>query len=266
MLLARPPPFGQNLLDFVACWSFFRASLRQIRASCSWPSNSYHGLEQFDSDSEILTSWSSSLSPSRWKFGASAYPPRRSRAVSPASRRSSLTSPRFRATIVWVMAFLTCARLCLPLSDDLDSKNFSFREVRCSHQPVSSDFLIEINGCVLLQSNSENVHGNVIQDALRLTLSHVEIVIQCLLSKLPRKFSINIVFEALDDVVHCELRHILCAEVRFHNDLRLSMQSSSIQPWSQSFMIFHFVPLSKLFVDTAIESWHMLFFSAVNCT
>ena len=96
--------------------------------------------------------------------------------------------------------------LRLPLSDDHDSRNLSFREVRCSHQPVSSDFLIEINGCVLLQSNSENfLTENVVRDAFRLALSHVEIVIQCLLSKLLRKFSITIVFEALDDVVHCEL-------------------------------------------------------------
>ena len=82
----------------------------------------------------------------------------------------------------------------------------SFREFRRSHQPVSSDFLIEINGCVLLQGNSENFFTeNVIQDAFRLALSHVEVVIQCFLSKLIRKFSITVVFEALNDVVHCEL-------------------------------------------------------------
>ena len=88
------------------------------------------------------------------------------------------------------------------MCDDLDSRNLSFREVGRCHQPVSSDFLIEINGCVLLQSNSENfLTENVIQDAFRLALSHVEIVIQCLLSKLLRMFSITIVFEALDDVI-----------------------------------------------------------------
>ena len=64
------------------------------------------------------------------------------------------------------MAFLTCAS-CLPLSDDLDSRNFSFREIRRSHQPVSSDFLIEINGCVLLQGNSEKfLTENVILDCV----------------------------------------------------------------------------------------------------
>ena len=111
----------------------------------------------------------------------------------------------------------------------------SLREIRRSHQPVSSDFLIEINGCVLLQGNSENfLTENVIQDAFRLALSHVEVVIQCLLSKLLRKLSISVVFEALNDVVHCELCNILCSELRFHNGLRLSMQTSPIQPWSQS--------------------------------
>ena len=103
-----------------------------------------------------------------------------------------------------------------------------------------------------------------IQDAFRLALSHVEIVIQCLLSKLLRKFSTTIVFEALDDVVHCAVRHILCAELRFHNDLRLSMQSSPMQPWSQSVTIYQFelnlrepyisFPLSCLFVDSAIKN------------
>ena len=90
------------------------------------------------------------------------------------------------------MAFFDLRELRLPLSDDLDSRNFSFREVRRSHQPVSSDFLIEINGCVLLQSNSENfLTEDVIQDAFRLALSHVEIVVQCLLSKLLRKLLHN---------------------------------------------------------------------------
>ena len=90
--------------------------------------------------------------------------------------------------------FFELRELCLRLSDDLDSRNFSFREVRRFHQPVSSDFLIEINGCVLLQRNSENLlTENAIQDAFRLALSHVEIVIQCLLSKLLRKFSITFV-------------------------------------------------------------------------
>ena len=96
--------------------------------------------------------------------------------------------------------FFDLRELCLLLSDDLDSRNFSFREVR-SHQPVSSDFLIEINGCVLLQGNSENyLTESVIQDTFRLALSCVEEVIQCLLSKLLRKFSITVVFEALNDV------------------------------------------------------------------
>ena len=67
-----------------------------------------------------------------------------------------------------------------------------------------------------------------------------------------------------------------CAELCFDNDLRLSKQTSSIQLWSQSVAILLFVlnlpelyislPLSKLFVDTAMELWHMLFFSAVSCT
>ena len=120
------------------------------------------------------------------------------------------------------MAFFDLRELCLPLSDDLDSRNFSFREVRRSHQPVSSDFLIEINGCVLFQGNSENFFPeNVIQDAFRLALSHVEVAIQCLLSKLLRKFSITVVFEALNAVVHCELCNSLCSELRFHKVLAL---------------------------------------------
>ena len=103
------------------------------------------------------------------------------------------------------MTFLTGAS-CLPLSDDLDSRNFSLREVRCSHQPVSSDSLIEINCCVLLQSNSENLFTkNVIQDAFRLFLVSCQNNCPVRHSKLLRKFSITIVFEALDDVVHCEL-------------------------------------------------------------
>ena len=51
----------------------------------------------------------------KMKFGASAYPPGRSRALSPASRRSSLTSSRFFTTIVWIMALLTCASCVCPL-------------------------------------------------------------------------------------------------------------------------------------------------------
>ena len=115
------------------------------------------------------------------------------------------------------MVFSDLRELCLLLSDVLDSRNFSFREVRRSHQPVSSDFLIGINGCVLLQGNSENfLTENVVQDVFRLTLSHVEVVIQCLLSKLLKKFSITVVFKTLNDVVHCELCNILCSELRFH--------------------------------------------------
>ena len=117
--------------------------------------------------------------------------------------------------------------------------NFSFREIRRSHQPVSSDFLIKINGCVLLQGNSENLFTkNVVLNAFSLALSHVEIVIQCLLSKLFKKFSITVVFEALNDVVHCELCNNLCSELRLHNDFRLSVQTSPIQPWSQSVAVF----------------------------
>ena len=127
---------------------------------------------------------------------------------------------------------LDLRELCLPLSDDFDSSNFSFREIRRSQQPVSSNFLIEINGCVLLQSNSENFFTeNVILNAFSLVLSHVEIVIQCLLSK-PSEFSIPIVFEAFNDVIHCELCNILYSELCFHNDSRLSVQTSPIQPWS----------------------------------
>ena len=169
------------------------------------------------------------------------------------------------------------AELCLPLCDDLDSRNFSFREIRRSHQPVSSNFLIEINGCVLLQGNSENFFTeNVILNAFSLALSHVAIVIQCLLSKLFRKFSIPVVFEAFDDVVHCELCNILCSELCFHNGFRLSVQTSPIQPWSQSVTVFHLevnlpephisFPLSKFFVDAAIELWHLLILSAVSST
>ena len=64
-------------------------------------------------------------------------------------------------------------------------------------------------------------------------------------------------FEAFDDVVHCELCNILCSELCFHNDFRLSVQTSPIQPWSQSVMVFHLelnlpephisFPLSKCF-------------------
>ena len=120
------------------------------------------------------------------------------------------------------------------------------------------------------------VRENVILDAFRLALSHVEVVIQCLLSKFLRKFSITVVFEALNDVVHCELCNVLCSELCFHHGLRLSMQTSPIQPWSQSVTVFQLevnlsephisFPLSKLFVDTAIELWHLLILSAVSCT
>ena len=105
---------------------------------------------------------------------------------------------------------------------------------------------------------------------------HVEVA--CLLSTLFRKFSITIFLEALDDFLHCEQRHILCTELCFHNDLRLLLQSSLFDNslGSLSYAIILFVlglpelyinlPLSKLFVDSAQELWHILFFSAVNCT
>ena len=82
-------------------------------------------------------------------------------------------------------------------------------------------------------SRSSNLNST-----FRLALSHVEVVIQCLLSLLLRKFSTTFVFEALNDVVHCELCNILCSELRFHNGLRLSVQTSPIQPWSQSVTAF----------------------------
>ena len=44
---------------------------------------------------------------------------------------------------------LDLCELRLSLSDDLDSRNLSFREV---HPPISSDFLIEINGCVFFKA------------------------------------------------------------------------------------------------------------------
>ena len=171
--------------------------------------------------------------------------------------------------------FLDLRELCLPLSDDLESRNLSIGEVRCSHQPVTSDFLIEINCRVLLQSNSENLFTeDVVLDALRPSLAHVEIVVQCLLSKFFRQFSITIVLEALDDIVHCEFRHVLCTELRFHNNFRLPMQSSTIQFRSKSLTIFLLElslpelhvdhPLSKFFVDTAMELWCILFFSAIS--
>ena len=170
---------------------------------------------------------------------------------------------------------LDLRELCLPLSDDLDSRNFSFREIRRSHQPVSSDFLIEINGCVLLQGNSKNfLTENVILNAFSLALSHVEVVIQCLLSKLLTKFSITVVFEALNDVVHCELCNILCSELRFHTDFRLSVQTSPIQPWSPSVTVFHLelnvpephisFPLSNF--SSMRPLWHVLILSAVSST
>ena len=181
--------------------------------------------------------------------GNSGFPPRRSRVLSPASRRSSLTSSRFFATNNRLGdGLLDLRELCLPLSDDLDSRNFSLREVRCSHQPISSDFLIEINCCIFLQSNSEYFFTEyIILDAFRLSLSHVKVVIKRLLSKLFKKFSIAIVLKASDDFPHCELRHILCTELCFHNDLRLPMQSSSIRPWSHSYAIILFVLSSQSF-------------------
>ena len=65
-----------------------------------------------------------------------------------------------------------------------------------------------------------------------------------------------------------ELCNILCSELCFQNDFRLSVQTSPIQPWSQSVTVFHLelnlpephisFPLSKFFVDAAIELWHLL--------
>ena len=168
--------------------------------------------------------------------------------------------------------FLDLRKLCLPLSDDFDSRNFSFREIRRSHQPVSSNFLIEINGCVLLQSNSENFFTeNAILNAFSLALSHVEIVIQCLLSKFFRKFSMTVVFEAFDDVVHCELHNIMCSELCFHNDFRCPckpLRHSFGPSLSQSSALNSTIsfPLSKFFVDAARELWHLLILSAVNST
>ena len=196
-------------------------------------------------------------------------------ALSPASRRSSLTSSRFFAKSSGWWPFWP-ARVVSALGDDLHSRNFSFREIRRSHQPVSSTFLIEINDCVLLQSNRENfITEKVILTAFSLALSHVKIVIQCLLSKLLRKFSITVVFEALNDIVHCWLRNILCSEL-FSQCFRLSVQTSPIQPWSLSVTVFHLelnlpephisFPLSKFFVNAAIELAHLLILSAFCCT
>ena len=116
--------------------------------------------------------------------------------------------------------FFDLRELCLPLCDDLDSRNFSFREIRRSHQPISSNYLIEINGCVLLQSNSENFFTeNVILNAFSLALSHVKIVIQCLLSKLYVEEVVSVltpvvtgVAQAFNDLL-VELRLLLVAEV-----------------------------------------------------
>ena len=54
-------------------------------------------------------------------------------------------------------------------------------------------------------------------------------------------------------------------ELRFHNYFRLSVQTSPTQPWSQSDTVFFLelnlpephisFPLSKFFVDAAIELW-----------
>ena len=57
--------------------------------------------------------------------------------------------------------FFDLRELCLPLSDDLDCGNFSFREIRRSQQPVSCDFLIETST----------------MNAFSLALSHVETVV-----------------------------------------------------------------------------------------
>ena len=95
--------------------------------------------------------------------------------------------------------FLTCAScVCSWVMILIPEISLSVRFDALTSQPVSSDFLIEINGCVLLQSNSENfTTENVIQDAFSLALFHVEIVIQCLLSKLLKKFSTTIVFQSI---------------------------------------------------------------------
>ena len=115
-------------------------------------------LKQFDSDSEIRSSLVIiTLSIEMEIRGVSAYPPGRSRALSPASRRSYPDVLTFLCNNRLGDGFLYLRELCpLRLSDYLDSRNFSLREVRCSHQPVSSDCLIEINCCILLQSNGEN--------------------------------------------------------------------------------------------------------------
>ena len=97
-----------------------------------------------------------------------------------------------------------------------------------------------------------------------------------LVQALFRKFSIPVVFEAFDDVVHCELCKTSCSELCFHNGFRLSVQTSPIQPWSQSVTVFHLelnlpephisFSLSNFFVDAAIELWHLLILSAVSST
>ena len=129
---------------------------------------------------------------------------------------------------------LDLREMCLPLKDDLDSKiSRSVRfDVLTSQYPR----------IVLLQSNSENFFTeNVILDAFRLALSHVEIVIQCLLSKLLRKLSITVFFEALNmmlSTVNCAtycVQNFLftmvfgcpCKPLRYSLDPNMSQSSNS---------------------------------------
>ena len=75
-------------------------------------------------------------------------------------------------------------------------------------------------------------------------------------------------------ILSTELRHVLCTELGFHNNLRLPMQASSIQLRSQSVTVILLVlslpelhvdlPLSKILIDTAMKLWYMLFFSAIS--
>ena len=173
------------------------------------------------------------------------------------------------------MSFFDLRELCLPLCDDLDSRNFSFREIRRSHQPVSSNFLIEINGCVLLQGNSENFFTeNVILNAFSLALSHVEIVIQC--TSCPSSSGSSPYPLSLRHLMMLSTVQHLVFRALFSQGFRLSVQTSPIQPWSQSVTVFHLelnlpephisFPLSKFFVDAAIELWHLLILSAVSST
>ena len=77
------------------------------------------------------------------------------------------------------------------------------------------------------------------------------------------------VIEALDDFPHCELRHVLCTEFCFHNDLRLPIQSSSIlgftefqSPIQQTFEKKKKNQLSSIHHRNVAQ----IFFSTVNCT